>query len=398
MVWGIKQEAWILVVYAIACAFGVSMIFPYIPVHAKEIGIPVSIIGYLVVLYYLLQAVTRIPLGRLSDLVGHHRPVFWGALGYLASATAFILSSKLWFLLFLGELFLGLANSITWVTIPSYITRIRKAIPIYTFAIGVGWMIGSPTGGYIKDSLGMEWVFLTLLFVSLVLLFLSLLFYMKSRESDLRESVRSFLSLARFTPASIPIYPSMKSYLQAWTLLKNNKELLIASLFSFIMFMSFGLGASILPLYFSEIGISSFFIGILISVRASTSTLIKLISTRVSKRYGGVKVLVVTTVLVGVSMVLISITDSFALVTVFSILWGLSAGLYLPIVFDVIEKYTKSEQRGIAMGVRGALGTLGAAFGTLVFSNLAQSFSLGPSLLMAGVFTAFASIALGFLR
>ncbi len=385
-------------VYAVACAFGVSVVFPYIPVHGKEIGIPVSIIGYLVVLYYLLQAITRIPLGRLSDIVGHYRPIFLGALCYLASATAFILSSRLWLLLFLGELFLGLANSITWVTIPSYITRIKKAIPIYTFAIGMGWLIGSPTGGYIKDNLGMQWVFLTLLFVSLVLLFLSSLFYIQSRETNLRESVKSFLSLSIFTPASIPIYPSMKSYLQAWKLFKSNKELLIASLFSFIVFMSFGLGASILPLYFSKIGISSFFIGILISIRSSSSTLIRLASARVSRRYGGVKVLVVTTVLVGVSMVLISITESFVLLSVFSILWGLSSGLYLPIVFDVIGKYTKSEQRGIAMGVRGTLGTLGAAFGTLIFSNLAQSLSLGPSLLIAGVFTAFGSIALGLLR
>lgn len=384
--------------YAVVTAFGISMVFPYIPVYGKEIGIPVSIIGYLVVLYYLLQAITRIPLGRLSDIIGHHRPVMLGAVCYLISSLAFILSYKLWTLLFVGEFFLGIANSITWVTIPSYVTNIRKIIPIYTFSIGVGWLIGPPIGGYIKDELGMGWLFLALFFVSVALLFLSLIFYNESRETTIKKSVISFFTMSRFTPASIPIYPSMKSYLQAWELLKNNKELLIASLFSFVAFMSFGLGASILPLYLTEIGISSFFIGILISIRASTSTLIKLISARVSQRYGGVKVLVLTTVLVGVSMILISMTDSLILITLISILWGLSAGLYLPIVFDVIGKYTHSEERGIAMGVRGTLGTLGAAFGTLVFSNLAQSLSLSSSLLVAGAFIALGSIALGFHR
>lgn len=398
MFYGLKKEAWILLIYAVITAFGVSMIFPYIPVYGKEIGIPISIIGYLVVLYYLLQAMTRIPLGRLSDLIGHHRPVFLGALFYLISALAFILSSKLWTLLFMGEFFLGLANSVTWVTIPSYITQTKKAIPIYTFSIGVGWLIGAPTGGYIKDVLGMGWLFASLLCVSVTLLLLSLLFYHQGSEGTMRDSVIAFLNISRFAPSSIPIYPSMKSYIKAWKLFKNNKQLVIASLFSFIAFMSFGLGASILPLYFTEIGITSFFIGILISIRASTSTLIKLISARVSQRFGGVKVLVLTTVLVGVSMILISMTHSFILIAILSILWGLSAGLYLPIVFDIIGKYTKSDQRGIAMGVRGTLGTLGAAFGTLVFSNLAESLTLSSSLLIAGVFAAVGSMALGFLR
>lgn len=398
MLYGVKKEAWMLVSYAVVTAFGISMVFPYIPVYGKEIGIPVSIIGYLVVLFYLLQAITRIPLGRLSDIIGHQRPVMLGAVCYLISSLAFILSCKLWTLLFVGEFFLGIANSITWVTIPSYVTNIRKIIPIYTFSIGVGWLIGPPTGGYIKDELGMEWLFLALFFASLVMLVLSVLFYLESKEVTLKDSVASFANIARFTPTSIPIYPSMKSYLEAWGLIKGNTELMRASLFSFLIFMVFGLGASIVPLYFTEIGITSFLIGILISIRASTSTVIKLASERITRRFGGKKVLTASTVLVGISIILVSLTDSLILIMILSILWGLSSGLYLPVVFNIIGKCTRREERGIAMGVRGTLGTLGAAFGTMVFSNLAQSLTLSSSLFLAGVFAAVGSVILGLLR
>lgn len=358
---------------------------------------PVVLIGNLILIYYLLQSVTRIPLGRLSDLIGHHKPVMLGSLLYLFSALAFLGSLKIWPLLFLGEIFLGLANSITWVTVPSYITSASDALPVYSFSVGLGWLIGSPTGGYIKDRFGMAWVFMTLLAVSLILIYLSWLFYYESSDLTRRESVRNLIKMSSISPSSIPIYPSIKSYLDGWQLLKSNSALLFASLFSFIVFMTFGLGASVVPLYFSKIGIASFFIGVLISLRVATSTFIKLACRKLTKSFGNYRVLIVSTVIAGIFIVLVSLTERFLLLAIFSGLWGLGSGLYLPIVFDIIGKNTKEEDRGIAMGVRGTLGTFGAAFGTWAFSTLAGSFSLAGSLFSAGVFAGLGSILLGFI-
>ena len=135
----INKDVKILTVFSALCTFGVGSIIPYIPIFGQEIGMPVVLIGNMVLLYYLLQAMTRIPLGKLSDLVGHHKPVFLGSLLYLFSSLAFLLSIKIWPLLFLGEIFLGLANSITWVTVPSYITSFSNALPMYSFAVSLGW-------------------------------------------------------------------------------------------------------------------------------------------------------------------------------------------------------------------------------------------------------------------
>lgn len=390
----ISKDARILIVFSLVCTFGVSNIVPYIPIFGREIGMPVALIGNLVLLYYLLQAVTRIPLGKLSDLIGHHKPVLLGSILYLFAALTFLASMKIWPLLFLGEIFLGLANSITWVTVPSYITSSSNALPVYSFSVGLGWLIGSPTGGFVKDRFGMEWVFFTLLLVSLVLIYLSWLFYFESSELSRRESAKNFIRMSSVTPSTIPIYPSLKSYFHAWELVKKNKELLFASLFSFIVFMTFGLGASVVPLYLSSVGIASFFVGILISVRVATSTFIKLASRRLTEAFGNYKVLVTSTVVAGVFIVLVSLTENLVLLAVFSALWGLGSGLYLPIVFDIIAKNTKEEERGIAMGVRGTLGTFGAAFGTWAFSTVAGSFSLAGALFSAGVFAALGSLVL----
>lgn len=393
----INRDAGILVVFSLICTFGVSNIVPYIPIFGREIGMPVALIGNLVLLYYLLQSVTRIPLGKLSDLIGHHKPILLGSLLYLFSSLAFLLSMKFWPLLFLGEIFLGLANSITWVTVPSYITSSSNALPIYSFSVGLGWLIGSPTGGYVKDAFGMEWVFFTLFVASLVLIYLSWLFYYESSDLSRRESVRSFIKMSSFSPSGMPVYPSMKSYIHAWRLLKSNRELLFASLFSFIVFMTFGLGASVVPLYLSSVGIASFFVGILISIRVATSTFIKLASDKLTEAFGNYRVLVTSTVVAGAFIVLVSLTEQLVLLGVFSALWGLGSGLYLPIVFDIIGKNTEESERGIAMGVRGTLGTFGAAFGTWAFSTVAGSFSLSGALFSAGLFAAAGSVLLAFL-
>ena len=394
-----KKEVWLLIAFSTLCTFGVSSVFPYIPIHGQEIGIPVTIIGQLVVLYYLLQSATRIPLGKLSDTIGHHKPVLLGSVFFIFSSLAFIFSSKIWFLLFAGEFFLGIANSITWVTIPSYITNIEKAVPLYTFSMGLGWLLGSPVGGRIKDSLGMTWVFLTLFFVSLGLFVLSILFYRyETRKEEIGEADQKFLNLSKFAPQGIQLYPSLRSYVDAWRLIKTNKPLLIASSFSFLVFMTFGLGASILPLYFSKVGISSFFIGILMSTRTAASTAIRLTCERFVEWFSKMQLLVLGTALAGGSMIAITFFQSFHLLVLLSAAWGLFSGFYLPITFKIIGDSTNEKDRGIAMGIRGTLGTFGAALGTWIFSGVADSFSLETSLLFAGIVTIVGSFLLGLLR
>jgi predicted MFS family arabinose efflux permease len=161
--------------------------------------------------------------------------------------------------------------------------------------------------------------------------------------------------------------------------------------------MTFGLGASVVPLYFSEIGIASFLIGMLISIRVATATFVKLTCKKLTKSFGNYKVLIVSTVFAGIFIVLVSLTSNFVLLAIFSALWGLGSGLYLPIVFDIIGKNTDQKDRGIGMGIRGTLGTFGAAFGTWAFSTVAGTFSLGQSLFAAGIFAGLGSLLLGVL-
>lgn len=393
----INKDVKILTVFSALCTFGVGSIIPYIPIFGQEIGMPVVLIGNMVLLYYLLQALTRIPLGKLSDLVGHHKPVLLGSLLYLFSSLAFLISIKIWPFLFLGEIFLGLANSITWVTVPSYITSFSDALPLYSFAVSLGWLVGSPTGGFIKDAFGMKWLFFMLLLVAVLLVYLSWLFYFESSKLSRRESVKNFIKMSSVTPSTIPIYPSMKSYIPAWRLLTGNKELLFASLFSFIVFMTFGLGASIVPLYLTGVGIASFLVGVLVSIRMTTATLIKLFCRKFTDAFGNSTVLVAGTASAGLFIVLFSRTDQLIVLMILSALWGIGSGLYLPITFDIIAKNTEESDRGMAMGIRGTLGTLGAAFGTWTFSTVAGSFSLAGALLSAGLFAAMASLLFGFL-
>lgn len=152
------------------------------------------------------------------------------------------------------------------------------------------------------------------------------------------------------------------------------------------MFMTFALGSSLVPVYLSGIGISSFLIGILLSVRMGVATFIRLATNKVLEIGDKVEVLVMGTLLTGLSIVLFTTTETLTVLIFLSVVWGVGGGLYLPIVFSLIADTTTENERGVAMGLRGTLGTAGSAIGTLIFFYLGGVFSTQLSLKLFGIF------------
>ncbi|KXB04889.1 hypothetical protein AKJ49_01605 [candidate division MSBL1 archaeon SCGC-AAA382A03] len=58
----------------------------------------------------------------------------------------------------------------------------------------------------------------------------------------------------------------------------------------------------------------------------------------------------------------------------------------MPVVFNLIADATTETERGVAMGLRGTMGTAGSAIGVLIFMNIAGAFSVAFSLTLFGVF------------
>ncbi len=376
----VKKLFWIVTSFAAVSSIGASMILPYIPVYGREVGMSVGLVGYLVFIYYGVEALTRVPVGSLSDVIGHSKVILVGGFSLLLAGVSYLLSSEVSQLLFVAQLFFGVGISITWVTIPSFVTKMEHSVSKYTFSVGLGWLIGPPIGGFIKDSWGMFVLFWIFFFINVVIVVISILFYIFNDEESEVEivEVRDGLNVSKI------LFYIITPFKRAYPLLKK-KKIFLASMVSFIMFMIFAMGASLIPLYLDEIGLIGLQIGILQSVRTSSSTGIRLGTNKILRYADDMTILGIGMGLTGISIVLIPLTEIRIILGILSVTWGLGGGLYLPIVFDLIGKCTEPEERGLAMGLRGTMGTLGSAIGVLVFSNIADKFGVRISLEALGV-------------
>lgn len=375
-----KKLFWIVTSFAAVSSIGASMIMPYIPVYGREIGMSVGLVGYLVFIYYGVEALTRVPVGSLSDVIGHSKVILVGGVSLLLAGVSYLLSSEVSQLLFVAQLFFGVGISITWVTIPSFVTKMEHSVSKYTFSVGLGWLIGPPIGGFIKDSWGMFVLFWIFFFINVVIVVISILFYVFNDDDSEVEivEVRNGLNVSKI------LFYIITPFKRAYPLLKK-KKIFLASMVSFIMFMIFAMGASLIPLYLDEIGLIGLQIGILQSVRTSSSTGIRLGTNKILRYADDMTILGIGMGLTGISIVLIPLTEIRIILGILSVTWGLGGGLYLPIVFDLIGKCTEPEERGLAMGLRGTMGTLGSAIGVLVFSNIADRFGVRISLEALGI-------------
>ncbi len=370
----------LLTLFASISTMNSLMVLTYVPLYSEEIGIPVVLIGYLVFIYYATETLIRIPIGSLADFLGHDIVILLEAFALIGSSILYILSERFWVLLILAQALFALGLAITWVVIPSYISQItssKESLPKYTFSLGIGLLIGGPLGGFIRDTWGMSVLFRVFLVDTIMMLIIGFVFYLVSDQKF------NQFSWNKIDLSGI-INGIRNSYSESINLL-SNKKIMVASIVSMIMFMTIGMSNSLLPIHFSNIGLTSFLIGIIQTSRVSSSTLARLSVKKIILKWRVSTILAFGMAITGLSIVLIAFVELTYLVIILSIIWGFGGGVYLPIVFTIIANSTNSKNRGAAMGIRGSLSTLGAAIGVLFFTQLANFTSIVFSLMILGL-------------
>ena len=376
-----ERQFFVLTLFATLSTMSSLMILPYIPLYGREIGMPLSLVGYLIFFYYGSEAVVRISVGSLADFVGYDIMVVFEGLALFGSSVFYLFSMDSWFMLLVGQVLLAVGLSVTWVVIPSYVSKVKdskESLPWYTFSLGVGLLFGAPLGGFIRDTWGMFRLFEVFLVVSIVMIIISIIFYIYVDEDVISDDKRGSYSFS-FLLGSL-----INSYEESFSILFNNKRVLLASGISFMMFMTVGMSNSLLPIYLSNLGLSSFLIGLLQTARVTSSTLVRTQSQEIVDYLNVSSTLILSISVTGLAIILISSTSFLTIIVLLSVLWGVGGGLYLPVVFNTIAIHSTVENRDYAMGVRGSLSTVGAAIGVIVFSNLANSSSVAFSLKIFG--------------
>jgi len=371
MVISLNKKVTLVIILAFILSFSIAIILPYIPLYGEDIGLSVSMIGYVVAIYHLAQFVGRIPMGSLTDIYGYGIIIGFGGLSLFLGMIFYILSPQLWPLLFIGQIMIGIVVCMEWVTLPSFVTRFGpEKVPIFTFVVGWAYTFSVPLGGVFKDIFGMRFLFFLGMLLStpaLVIVFL-IIRNGSTRDEQTQEEFVSITSL----------------YKDALKTLKDEK-VLVASLYSFLMFMNFNIAFSLVPLYLSGLGFTATIIGGFQFTRMGTASTIRLFSKRVEGFVDKKSILIIVTVTSGLALVFVSQVESLWLILVVAAFWGSIGGLYHPVVFELIADGTTERDRGKGMGIRGTLGTLGSFSGIVLFSNLAEILNISTAILLSGV-------------
>ena len=164
--------------------FGLGMFVTFLPLHAQDLGMNMGWIGLIFGVQASANALSRLPLGRLSDRVSKRSDlVSVGLLAFAFSISGFgILHGRAGFILFAA--FLGVSMGIAFTSLGALISEIVPpdgrglAMGGYNTCIYLGMMLSSMIMGAVTRKIGFDAAFI---FTGLLNLLVAVLFYLLNR-------------------------------------------------------------------------------------------------------------------------------------------------------------------------------------------------------------------------
>ena len=161
--------------------FGLGVFITFLPLHAHNQGLTYGQIGLVYAIQGVMNAVSRLPFGHLSDRVRHRSLlVVWGLLGVAASMAGYGLSRQpLHFML--SAVGMGVSMGLAFTSVAAFTVETVSpefrglAMGGYNSAIYLGMMVSAVGLGPVIDRIGFEDSFLVTAAVTVLIIGLSYL-------------------------------------------------------------------------------------------------------------------------------------------------------------------------------------------------------------------------------
>ncbi len=338
-----------------------GMIFPLFARKIGDFGDGVAVLATSVMAYSLAGMIAAPLMGSLADRFGR-RPLILGSFAVFAAAfTGYYLAATS--LIFI--LIRGLAGALTAGLGPATMGLVADIAPEDERArwIGVigggtaaGFIIGPVVGGLLYDKWGYGPPFLASIGMALLTLLITFFAIPEThtREQRRRETLtqKRAARLAPKTATAVSFMASLPHPLLAFgTLLFVNLSMIFAWFFIDPQ----------LPFYvFDELGWSTAQLGMAISFYGWATLVGSLTLGQSSDRLGRKPVLIVGLILHAAQYVGLMLTNVFWVIIAAFIIAGLGEALVNPALSAAYLDITPEEHRSRAMGIKGAVGSLGS--------------------------------------
>ncbi len=362
---GKERRAFIAVFSAnFVSTFGETIPQPFLSIFLTGLGIPTPIVGLVYNARNLVQALTRIPIGILSDRLGRRRPMLLGLL-LLSSVPLLYYASDGLLLPLLAMVIGGLGVSLYYPPAEAYASRLFPPERVGE-ALGrfhLGWAVSSIIGPSVGGLLAIYFPTYRPIFImaSMITIISVPVLWLNTEDDstnlDLEEGLRS----------SIMGVPSLLAGIL------RSRRVLAASITTFIhSFCNWGVPA-FFPLLAYGLGFSEVIIGISLTANALVMALSLPLIGRLSDRVGRFPPIAFGLLLsVAGFGALPMAREAWELPLLMAVI-GLGASLVFPVSQAAILEAIPERDRGAGAGLWGATLSLGGALGLLTMSIVAAT-------------------------
>lgn len=366
----------ILILAAVAL-YWASMYFyvPTLPVYVEDKTQDLVIVGTVLSMYGLWQAIVRLPLGIAADWLGKRKPFLIVGFALSALGAWLMATSDGTNGLIVGRAITGLAAA-TWVPLTVMFSSLFpaneavRATAILSLVNSLSRVIATGMNGALNEAGGYSLAF----FLAAGVAGLAILVTLPVREQ-----------------ARAPKRPSPRSI----GILITRRDVLLPALLSAVaQYVAWATTFGFVPVLARNLGANDMLQSALVSMNLALSMVGNLLLSTIVKRIGNLRLLYIGFALTCTGIVLAGTAGSLPVVFIAQALIGLGAGVSYPLLMGMsIEKVSDSE-RTTAMGLHQAVYAIGMFAGPWLSGILADSIGIQPMFMITGV-VCFALVIVG---
>lgn len=330
-----------VVCFALTFCFVVySMLIVAVPVYTLRLGASPLILGSVLSAQYLLPLVCAIPLGGVVTRYGGRVTLIVGAVIMVAG----LLAMHFWpgyGGLVTGQLLVGLAHLQMVLSAQTIISNLgtgpvlERYFGWYSTWLSGGQVVGPLLAGALLDKAqGAGQVFLAMAGFALLAAIAGFWLTGQARER---------MSVER----------KETGFRAQWALLLGNRGVQLSVMVTVLGMFALGVYGSYLPAYLESLEMSAVVIGVLVSLRAGVSMLIRPFIARLISAVGGREpALLLSLGTLSVGLLLLGISGQVVFIGMLSVLVGIGAGLTQPLSMVVLAESVDKARRAGALGMR----------------------------------------------
>ena len=339
---------------------------PTLPVYVRSKTDNLALVGVVLAMYGLWQAIIRLPLGIVADWLGWRKPfiLVCFALAGIGAWMMGVADDVSWLLI--GRAFTGLAAG-SWVLLIVVFsslfppTEAVRATALLTLVSSVSRMSATAVTGFLNNLGGYGLAF----FLATVVAALSIVIILLIPEQH-----------------RAPKRPTISGIV---TLITRRDVLLPSLLDAVVQYIVWGATFGFLPILASQFGASGVMQSLLVTLNIAVVALGNFAATAIVHRIGLRQLVALNFILLFIGMGFAAFAPSLWLVFVAQFFLGLGSGIGYPTLMGMSIQYVAEPERATAMGLHQAIYALGMFGGPWLSGILADGIGIKPMFGVTGI-------------